>query len=329
MKSTIMIFVMLLFYSTYTAAACYGFNSTATINVSSLTLQRDIPVGARLAVQDYTSNHGGVYSCTPGSWSTLYVGIKATTAFSGITDGDERIYKTNIPGLGVKIGGVNYAGTISGWIGTGDTIDGNVNQSLIQIYTGAYNVTTYAGAVVSFYKIGEIGSGTLNQEIARIVMRNGASLWTTPEVPVKITGMKVTALSCSLTTPTVAAPLGDINDTAFGGVGSTVGNNDFNLGLNCAAGTKVSVTMSGTQNADTANTSVLALSGAGSAGVAKGVGAQILYNNTPLNIGSTLALKTSAGGIETLPFKARYYQTLSNVLPGSANATATLDITYQ
>ncbi|WP_232785323.1 MULTISPECIES: fimbrial protein [unclassified Serratia (in: enterobacteria)] len=54
-----------------------------------------------------------------------------------------------------------------------------------------------------------------------------------------------------------------------------------------------------------------------------------MYNNTPLNIGSKLVLKTSAGGIETFPFKARYYQTLSTISPGSANATATLDITYQ
>lgn len=330
MNKVITIFgALLIIYSMPSWSACKTKSSGVTINTSSLTLQRDIAVGSRLAVPDFTSSTTSLFDCA-GITGTQYFGVKATTTYSGLIDGGGRIYKTNLPGLGVQLGGVNTSGTVIGWVGRGNNIDGNVNQANIQTFTGPNIGIVNAGAAVTFYKIGDMSSGTLNQTVGRLIMGDGsASGWATPEINVTISGLSVTVLACSLTTPTVSAPLGNIYATAFTGVGSTAGNNDFELGLNCAAGTKVNVTMNGTQNADTANTSVLALTGAGSAGVAKGVGAQILYNNAPLNIGSKLALKTSAGGVETFPFKARYYQTLNNILPGSANATATLDITYQ
>lgn len=334
MKNTVKMMGGLLFlYSTH-AWSYYGCNTESagvTINAPTLVVQRDMPVGARLVASEFASPVTLLFSCPAGNtyptgWQVL--GVKATTVYSGMTaDGGVRIYKTNIPGLGIQLAGLSRAGgSGSGWVGRGDNIDGNVNQAAFSSINGVFRKAT-GGAVVTFYKVGDMSSGVLTQKVGSLILGHEGN-WATPEVPVNITGMSVTVLACSLTTPTVAAPLGNVYATAFTGVGSTTGNVDFNLGLNCAAGTKVNVTMNGTQNTDTANTSVLALTGAGSAGVAKGVGAQILYNNTPLNIGTRLSLKTSAGGIETFPFKARYYQTLNNVLPGSANATATLSITY-
>ncbi|RDL15127.1 fimbrial protein [Serratia fonticola] len=318
-------------YSTHawSYAGCNTESSGVTINAPTLVVQRDVPVGARLAVPEFTSPTTLLFSCPeentyPTGWQVL--GVKATTVYSGMTANGGRIYKTNLPGLGVQLGGMTETVGPTGWIGTSDNIDGNVNQAAFSSINGVFRKAT-AGAAVTFYKIGDMSSGVLTQRVGSLILGNAGS-WAQPEVPVNITGMSVSVLACSLTTPTVAAPLGNVYATAFTGVGSTTGNVDFNLGLNCAAGTKINVTMNGTQNSDTANTSVLALTGARSAGVAKGVGAQILYNNKPLNIGSRLLLKTAAGGIETFPFKARYYQTLSNVLPGSANATATLNITY-
>ncbi|WP_025123486.1 MULTISPECIES: fimbrial protein [unclassified Serratia (in: enterobacteria)] len=327
MKKIMMIFgTLLIIYSLPSWSNCSNIAASVPINTSSLIVQRDVAVGSRLAVQDFTSANYPLFNCGTTT-GTLYFGVKATTTYSTTLNG-VRVYKTDLPGIGVQLGGLTKAGLIGGWVGKGNTIDGNVNQTSVESYVGPIS-TVYGGAVVAFYKIGEVSSGTLNQTVGKLIMGDGKASGWASEINVSISGLSVTALACSLTTPTVAAPLGNIYATEFTGVGSTAGNNDFQLGLNCAAGTKVNVTMNGTQNADTANTSVLALTGAGSAGVAKGVGAQILYNNAPLNIGSKLALKTSAGGIETFPFKARYYQTLSNVSAGSANATATLDITYQ
>lgn len=75
--------------------------------------------------------------------------------------------------------------------------------------------------------------------------------------------------------------------------------------------------------------SVLALTGQGSETVADGVGVQLLYNNAPVQLNNRLMLKQSSDGTESLPITARYYQTKPVVKAGEANATATLDMTYQ
>ncbi|MNN34232.1 Fimbrial protein [compost metagenome] len=49
----------------------------------------------------------------------------------------------------------------------------------------------------------------------------------------------------------------------------------------------------------------------------------------PLKLNNNILLKTSAGGQETLPFSARYYQTQTAIGAGLANSSATLNITYQ
>ncbi|MFA3778403.1 fimbrial protein [Yersinia sp. 1652 StPb PI] len=336
MKNTVKMMGALLFlYSTHSwsFSACTTESAGVTINAPPLlVVQRDVPVGARLAVPEFTSPVLLLFSCPAGrTYPTggQNLAVKAATAFSGMTaGGGARIYATNIPGLGIQLGGVNSQTlTVSGWIGRAPNIDGNVNQGAFISTNGVFK-TAEAGAAVTFYKIGAMSSGVLTQKVGSLILGNATS-WAKPEVPVSIIGMNVTVLACSLTTPTISVPLGNVYAADFTGVGTTKGDKEFNLGLNCAAGTKVNVALAGTQNADTVNTSVLALTGAGSAGVAKGIGAQILYNNTPLNIGSKLLLKESAGGIETFPFKARYYQTLTSISPGTANATATLSITYQ
>jgi type 1 fimbria pilin len=87
--------------------------------------------------------------------------------------------------------------------------------------------------------------------------------------------------------------------------------------------------LTGIQQPDVSDSSILALSGQGNAGVAEGVGVQLLYNAAPLTLNSNLVLKRSAGGQELFPITARYYQTRSSVTTGSANASATLTLTYQ
>ncbi|HDS5029757.1 fimbrial protein [Enterobacter kobei] len=56
---------------------------------------------------------------------------------------------------------------------------------------------------------------------------------------------------------------------------------------------------------------------------------QIVYNGAPLMLNNRIVLKTSSGGQETFPLTARYYQTRTTVSTGTANASATLNLTYQ
>ncbi|MNZ88833.1 Type-1 fimbrial protein, A chain precursor [compost metagenome] len=139
----------------------------------------------------------------------------------------------------------------------------------------------------------------------------------------------ITALACSLTNTTISVPLGDVQSSAFTGITTTAGDKTFNLGLSCDKDANINVALAGSQNADTADTSVLALTNAGQSGTAKGVGVQLLYGSVPLKLNNNILLKTSAGGQETLPFSARYYQTQTAIGAGLANSSATLNITYQ
>ncbi|HBV4841648.1 TPA: fimbrial protein [Klebsiella aerogenes] len=147
-----------------------------------------------------------------------------------------------------------------------------------------------------------------------------------------VVGGNIETLACSINTPNLTFPLGDIPVTSFGNaVGITPANaqNTQNLGLNCNAGANINVTLTGLQNPDVGNTSVLALTSQGEPSVAKGVGVQIIYNGSPLLLNNRIVLKQSAGGQEMFPLTARYYQTRTAVTTGKANASATLNLTYQ
>ncbi|CAI1072211.1 Type-1A pilin [Serratia quinivorans] len=149
------------------------------------------------------------------------------------------------------------------------------------------------------------------------------------EYPINMPSFNITTVACSISSANISVPMGDVLVTKFTGVGAMPVTKNFNVGLNCDANAKVNVSLSGTANSDIANTDILALSNAGTAGVADGLGVQVLYNGAPLKRDANLLLKTAAGGVETFPFAARYYQTKSVVKPGKANATATLNLTYQ
>lgn len=179
---------------------------------------------------------------------------------------------------------------------------------------------------------GPVSSGALTPGTIGVVTLQGSDGLYRDGLTTQLTSGTINALACTVNTAQLTFPIGDIPASAFG---STVGTtpagaqNTQNLGLTCAAGTNITVSLSGIQNPDSANTSVMALTGQGNAGTAKGVGVQLIYNGAPLVMNSRLFLRQSAGGQETLPLTARYYQTLTRVESGSANASATLNLTYQ
>ncbi|GAB5071968.1 hypothetical protein SedNR2807_21540 [Citrobacter sedlakii] len=138
--------------------------------------------------------------------------------------------------------------------------------------------------------------------------------------------------TCTVTTTTLTFPMGNIMANEFQGKGTTSENEvTANLGLECDPSANVNITLTGTQNPDSTETSILALSGQGTAdsGVADGIGVQLLYDNTLLKLNNKLTLKKSAGGAESFPISARYIQTKDLVKPGKADATAVLSLTYQ
>ena len=141
---------------------------------------------------------------------------------------------------------------------------------------------------------------------------------------------------CSVTTgATTALAIGDVPANSFAGAGATSALSPTqNIVLTCAGNPGVSVTMSGTQASGAPNT-VLALTGAGSEGIATGVGVQILVSSQgaggapfyPMPLDGT-ALRLPSGATVTLPVAARYYAITANPGAGTGNTTATLNFRF-
>lgn len=251
-------------------------------------------------------------SCRAGGG--IYAQMSLFTSRSAIS----HVYNTNVPGVGVSIS--TPAGYFAGvyFESPASFFSNPINQSL-----------NMSSRTVTFVKTGAITSGVVSSGMLARVYGDGDGV---TAASINFTGPTITQVACSISTPNLTFPIGDVLVSKFGSTVGTIpagGQNTQNLGLSCDYYANINVTLSGTQNPDVGTTSVLALTNQGDADVAKGVGVQILYNSTVLSRNSRIVLKRSSGGQEMLPITARYYQTKSSVTTGKANSTATLDLTYQ
>lgn len=290
-------------------AACYTNQNgataiTTTVTASSIVVQRDTPVGTIIGTVTVPSTGGTYFTCDSDN-SPVYYEMTLFTTRSSISG----YYDTNIPGVGVNMGSFAYPAYMYLAI-SGFKYDGN--QRTIQ-----------------FIKTGNITSGVVSSGRFAVLK---ASDNATAGITYNLTGGTVTQVACSIRTPGLTFPIGNISASSFGSTVGTIplgAQNTQSLGLDCDAGANINVTLQGTQNPDVSTTSVLALTGQGNSDVAQGVGVELLYNGTPLVLNNRIVLKQSAGGQETFPITARYYQTKTSVSTGKANAAATLDLTYQ
>ncbi|KNC91903.1 fimbrial protein [Trabulsiella odontotermitis] len=278
-----------------------------TVGFGTVNVQRDTPTGTTIATtvapgyaQVKTISESG--EVCPGNYSMVYL--------SGTESSIGGVFKTNLVGVGIKVSGMPGDFTLP------------VYQN-----SGYYNLGYY---VVSLVKTGDITPGLLTPGlIAQAWFGSPGNYFTQISLDAN---SQVNVLSCSLSSQVINFDLGTLSAAEFSNVAgfSPAHTDTQNLGLNCNPGANINVELKGTENPDAAgNRSVLALTGQGGDNVAGGVGVQLLYNNTPLQLNNRLLLKQSSGGQEIFPLTARYYQTGPVVTAGEANATATLDITYQ
>lgn len=324
----------------FAVGSCTPIVSSYTINYGDIIIQRDTGNGQPISNNIYGSKLDA-YDCSYLSPDAVFVGIKSTLVRAGMSIGSGVIYKTNVPGIGIQLGATGWSpigGPWSCYIAEGCYgYSGADWQGVGGIgWTGSswhYNEKLTLQPYFRLVKIDKAQSGVLQGQAGAGIssLRNPALVWQ-PEIPIYFGSGRIIVLACSIKTPNLTFPIGDVLAAAFG---STVGTtpagaqNTQNLGLDCDAGANINVMLQGAQNPDVGTTSVLALSGQGNADVAKGVGVQLLYNGSPLVLNNRIVLKQSAGGQETFPITARYYQTKTAVATGKANASATLDLTYQ
>lgn len=292
------------------AACTTSYHPVINISAGSIIAQRDTPVGTVLAKIVTPESSDPMMECDNdgGHFSYImdYNGAQKTSM--------EHYFTTNIPGVAISLS--SYSSGIDWYFES----PGSVKDGLTGVYLTHYQTLTVI-------KTGPITSGTFSSGlIGHTAGDDGV-----PTLTVNMTGGNVSEVACSVTTPHLAFPLGALPATEFG---TTIGftpseTSTQNLGLDCNAGANINVQLSGTQDPDVSLDSVLALSGQGSAGTASGIGVQLLYDGSPLEINKNIVLKNSSGGQELLPITTRYYQTKTAVMPGDASTSATLILTYQ
>lgn len=271
---------------------------------NNVIVQRDVPVGSVI----YSSSTGvgqKLLECK-GDTNTNYYKM---TYLGGVATSITHAYATNIPGVAIE---VNFSWAyLDNPPSTDNTVSGSVNLPPIS-YTLYKTGVIQSGA----FTIGQLGTWSVSGITRVIVHLNGGG---------------ITQVACSITTPNLTFPIGNVSKADFGTTpGFTPGKTSTqNLGLDCDRAANIYVTLNGQQNPDVSDPSVMALNNQGGANTAQGVGVQLLYDGKPLIINSRLALKTSSGGKELFPVTARYYQTKNHVTVGEANSTATLTLTYQ
>jgi len=316
--------VFLLFFLLITEAmACDGsaaFDPAQSVSFGHVIVQRDTAVGTVIAKGNATLN-GEAHYWIGNDPCNIYFIMQYNGA---VSSGMANIYTTNIPGVGIRA-------SMYSW-NHGGGFSAPPPGGLITTLSGAggygFNAPT-----VELIKTGAIVSGSLVPgNVAKLQSENNVSTSPNASSTWTLTSpVSVTQVACDIISgPSLSFPIGNVEAGQFHSPGTvSKETNTVKLGLDCDPNANINITLNGAQNAGTSDDSVLALSNQGQNGVAEGIGVQLLYDNNPLKINAMLHLKQSTGGQESFPLTARYIQTKDIVKPGTANATATLNLTYQ
>jgi len=300
----------------YCCSGYASFDSNETVSINNITVQRDVSVGTIIASVNgtITGTDYHYFASDCNMFGVLLYG-------DGVQSGKDNVYNTNIAGVGIRVymsfnPGNGYASPEPG-------------SFIAHLDNGGYSIYS---PKVELIKTGEITSGVLmSGDVVRLQAENNTNN-TNPIVTWRlITSPSITQVACSIESGAVLSfAMGDISAADVKSAAETPTQTiTTGLKLDCDNDANINATLKGTQNPDSSDPSVLALSGQGNSNVAGGVGVQLLYEDKPLQINSALVLKRSSGGAVTFPIKARYVKTKDVVVPGKANATATIDLTYQ
>lgn len=337
-----------------------GFVGTFPLQISTLSVPRDAPVGAVLYRQNFNQSGGGVDNKCLGTGgtttlSTLLV-LKDTGTNTGYSAGPYAnfIYQTGVTGIGVAwVNGTSVqTDAVRASIPNGCALTGT-SDCLIS----GLKIAPATGMVL--IKTGPVGTGTISGSSLGTLEQDYSVLdgGTIRGNSVGLTGsINIVALTCM--TSDVNVPMGTNKIASFSGIGSASTPVNFMIRLTGCPGfpgsygntssiptsSQTAVISAGTLVPNTlslrldpvdppidATNGVLSLSAG--ADPATGVGLQVLdASGAPwaLSQNKLLNLPLAAGTTSlNIPLSARYIQTATTVTAGSANAVANYTIIYQ
>lgn len=309
-----------LFFSTHLLACSADayFGPTDDVHFNDVIVQRDTPVGTVIASVAGEMSGGeyyyGITDCD------IYVAMNYQGAVPAPI---EHVYNTNVPGVGIRF----YFST---WSHGGVYASPTPGTFLDHFSTAmSYGINP---PVVDLIKTGNITSGSLaTGSVAHVYALNNEN--TNGDVTWSINSPAViTQVACAINSGPLSFSIGNVLSAQFISTGTVSQEvKTVDLKLDCDPEANINFTLTGVQNPDSSDSSILALTGQGQddAKIADGIGVQLLYNDKPLKLNERLEIKHSAGGNEIFPITARYIQTKDKIKAGIANTTATLNLTYQ
>ncbi len=247
-----------------------------------------------------------------GNATGMFVAERSSAGLSGV-------YMTNVPGVGYRISlqpeGL-YAG--SEWW-----------RSIPFLFTGLLTAPGWRELKLELVATGAtVAAGTITPGSYATLRTIRSNRYL--QVNIQSARIAPSPSSCRLFgNPDQTVTLAPVYRNRFSGVGSTQGEQSFDIALQCenVANGIVRLRMDGTPHSSTAP-GVLALT---SSTAATGVGLQVLdgVTNAPVELGRPKQLAGLTNGLNTLPYRVRYYQTSTPVGAGAVLASVTLTLTYQ
>ncbi|HDN7459556.1 TPA: fimbrial protein [Salmonella enterica subsp. enterica serovar Eastbourne] len=246
---------------------------------------------------------------------------------NGWTADSNGIAATNVPGVGIRIyfsRGDTKNQVPNARIYPADLTDGGSGFYWGYAYSNIWQIQLIKTGPISGGKLQSGGYVSFGMDEGNRVLvatlTNGGG------------GGTIVPVGCTVTTPTVAVPLGQRKKSDFTGPGSTTPWQDFSVTLNCNKNARINVRIDATPDSLAGPQGVMRLDKEPGDMAATGIGIQIGYrpDGSLVQFGEEKYYRTSqSGGNENVELRARYYQTAQNVTAGKANGTATFTLTYK
>ncbi|CNI08506.1 putative fimbrial subunit [Yersinia massiliensis] len=316
----------LLMLSPSAAANDCTYRKSSAINSNVQNLQSFKQGGYEPAIVTFDIN---IYCHSASSYPTVVFELTSDTP--SIPNSPD-IYPTNLRGIGIKF----RSNLISASSCRNGTPIQGITPSRFDFYCNYRNSTNihrndsiHLVKLNDNYDVGTIDIPTILKVRYRGESSYSAQYKTLDNVFQATGSVTIVRNSCTLDSNRLDFNLGKNQQNDFKGIGSIGNSITKKISLTCDPDTHYSLKVNGVQEGN--HPGVIKLTS--EAGVATGVGVQLLADGQPVEFGKAKQMGTSApSGNDikaTIDITAQYYQTAPSVTAGPANASATFTMTYQ
>ena len=284
----------------------------------------DLPIGAVITSRDWTMSAPGGASYRCGYGTNRFA---AKIIESGATDLGNKVYSTNVPGIGLRF---SRGGS-------------TVNIVYPDVYSSFASGTTNYSLEGSRFTLEVIKTAAVTGSGTLAAGKYTSYDWESGHNPILETYLSANAItvvspSCTVTSgKNMNVDIGTIKRSDLSGVGTSAGGQDFAIQLQCSGGlstsgfVNIATTFSGTLATGTSAQQGALINEKSGSAAAQGIGVQVLKDGAPLEFNKAYAvgtLTTNETRNFSLPYRARFYQYLPTTTTGEVEAHMIFNLTY-